>query len=94
MDENIAGATAATYIPPAAAASAGGQFLRAQATFTLSGQPQTLTTVNTAKVIAASTAAAGSAAAGTPIVGEKLRSYHPSVTAVLATDTTRHTRTA
>ena len=70
---NIAGATAATYTPVVADAASGGKFLRAQATFTVSGASQTLTTVNTAKVIAASAATSGSAATGTPIVGEKLR---------------------
>ena len=92
---NIAGATAAAYIPVAADAANGGKFLRAKVTFTLtlSGQmtTQTLTTVNTAKVIASTTVASGGAAAITPIVGEKLRAYHPSVTAVPATDTTSRT---
>ena len=81
---NIAGATSATYIPVAADAASGGKFLRAKVTFTASSQTQTLTTVNTAKAIAATTAADGGAAAITPIVGEKLRSYHPSVTAIPA----------
>ena len=76
---DIAGATTATYIPVAADAASGGQFLRAKATFTVSGSSQTLTTVNTAKVIAASAAPAGSVMSIAPIVGEKLRCY-PSAT--------------
>ena len=92
---NIAGATSATYIPVAADAASGGKYLRAKVTFTASGQTQTLTTVNTAKVIAATTATDGGAASVTPIVGEKLRSYHPSVTAIpAATATGTAVRTA
>ena len=53
---NIAGATGTTYVPVAADAASGGKFLRAKVTFTASGKSQTLATVNTAKVIAASTA--------------------------------------
>ena len=72
---DIAGATTATYIPVAADAASGGKFLRAQATFTVSSTSQTLTTVNTAKVLTANTATAGGALSTAPIVGEKLRYY-------------------
>ena len=70
---DIAGAAAATYLPVAADAASGGKFLRAQATFTVSGASQTLTTINTAKALAASTAAAGATLSVTPVVGVKLR---------------------
>ena len=70
---NITGATTATYIPVASDAASGGKFLRAQATFTVSGSSQTLTTVNTAKVVAASTATASATLSVTPVVGVKLR---------------------
>ena len=45
---DIAGITAATYIPVATDAASGVRFLRAPATFTASGASQTLTTVNIA----------------------------------------------
>ena len=78
---NIAGATTATYIPVAADAASGGKFLRAQVTFTASGQTQTLTTVNTAKVIADTTATAARTTAAAPMVGLKLRYQLSGVTA-------------
>ena len=53
---NIPDADAPAYVPAAADAAADGQFLRAQITFTLSGKRQTLTTYNTAKVMARATA--------------------------------------
>ena len=49
---DIADAAAAVYVPVAADAADGGQFLRAQVTFTLAGKTQTVTTYNTAKVVA------------------------------------------
>ena len=55
---DIADATAPVYVPVAADAADGGQFLRAQVTFTVAGKSQTLTTFNTAKVAAARTVAA------------------------------------
>ena len=59
---DIANATSAAYIPITADAASGGKFLRAKATFTASGSSRTLTTVNTAKVVAATTAGAGAVA--------------------------------
>ena len=53
---NIPDADAPAYVPVAADAAAGGQFLRAQITFTQSGKRHTLTTYNTAKVVARTTA--------------------------------------
>ena len=70
---DIAGATGITYVPVAADAASGGKFLRAKVTFTASGKSQTLATVNTAKVIAASPATAASTTAVIPVVGQKLR---------------------
>ena len=55
---DIASATSAAYIPVAADAASGGKFLRAKVSFTASGSSRTLTTVNTAKVVAATTATA------------------------------------
>ena len=83
---NIAGAATATYIPVAADAASGGKFLRAQVTFTVSGQTQTLTTVNTAKVIAATTATAARTTAAAPMVGLKLRYQLSGVTAANRTN--------
>ena len=85
---NIAGATTATYIPVAADAASGGKFLRAQATFTVSGQSQTLTTVNTAKVLAANTATAGTAATVLVMVGKPLHYHHAAVTAAATANRT------
>ena len=59
---DIANASSATYLPVAADAASGGKFLRAKVSFTASGSSQTLTTVNTAKVVAATTAGAGTVA--------------------------------
>ena len=55
---DIASATSAAYIPVAADAASGGKFLRAKVSFTASGSSRTLTTVNTAKIVAATTATA------------------------------------
>ena len=85
---NIAGATAASYIPVVADAASGGKFLRAQATFTLSGQSQTLTTVNTAKALAANTATPGAAATVLVMVGKPLHYHHASVTAAATANRT------
>ena len=71
---DIANATSSTYLPVAADAASGGKFLRAKVTFTVSGSSRTLTTVNTAKVIAATTAAAATAVPGlVPVVGVAIR---------------------
>ena len=78
---NIAGATAATYVPVAADADSGGKFLRARVTFTAAEQSQTLATPHTAKVIAASTATAARTTAAAPMVGLKLRYQLVGVTA-------------
>ena len=78
---NITNAATATYIPVAADAASGGKFLRAQVTFTASGKTQTLTTVNTAKVIAATTAAAAAAPTVLTMVGKPLNYHHAAVTA-------------
>ena len=68
---DIANATSATYIPVTAAV---GKYLRAKATFTVSGSSRTLATVNTAKVTAATTAAAATAVPGlVPVVGGGIR---------------------
>ena len=85
---NITGATTATYIPVASDAASGGKFLRAQATFTVSGASQTLTTRNTAKVLTANTATAGGAPGVTPIAGEKLRYDYAPYAAAGATNRT------
>ena len=78
---NIAGATAASYVPAAADAAGGGKFLRARVTFTAAEQSQTLATLHTAKVIAASTATAARTTAAAPMVGLKLRYQLVGVTA-------------
>ena len=68
---DIAGASAATYIPVAADA---GRHLRAKVTFTASGQSRTLTTVNTAAVANAPGVTASEATfPAIPIVGQKIR---------------------
>ena len=80
---DIADATAAVYVPVAADAADGGQYLRAQVTFTAAGKSQTLTTFNTARVAAARTVAGvGGTAAFTPeaAVGQRL-SYAVSAVA-------------
>ena len=87
---NIAGATAATYIPVTADAASGGKFLRAKVTFTPPGQTttQTLTTVNTAKVLTASPAPAGAAATVLVMVGKPLHYHHAAVTAATTANRT------
>ena len=68
---DIAGASAATYIPVVADA---GRHLRAKVTFTASGKSRTLTTVNTAPVANAPGVTASDAAfPAIPIVGQKIR---------------------
>ena len=78
---DIASATGPTYVPAAADAASGGKFLRANVTFTASGKSQTLTTVNTAKVLITNTATAGAAATVLVMVGKQLNYQHASVTA-------------
>ena len=74
---DLAGATAAAYIPVAADAANGGHFLRARVAFTAAGRTHTLLTRNTARVLAAAAAAtAGRTLAVTPMVGVKLRYDH------------------
>ena len=85
---DIAGATSATYVPVAADAASGGKFLRAKVTFTESGKSRTLTTVNTAKVVAATTASAGTAATAVAMVGKQLSYQHAFVTAAGAANRT------
>ena len=76
---DIANATSAAYIPVTADAATGGKFLRAKATFTASGSSRTLTTVNTAKVVASTAATTATTTALRPIVGNKVQ-YGISVT--------------
>ena len=76
---DIANATGATYVPVAADAASGGKFLRAKVTFTVSASSQTLTTVNTAKVVASTPATAATTTALRPVVGNKVQ-YGISVT--------------
>ena len=76
---DIANASSATYLPVAADAASGGKFLRAKVSFTASASSQTLTTVNTAKVVASTTATTATTTALRPIVGNKVR-YGISVT--------------
>ena len=72
---NIAGASAATYIPVAADA---GRHLRAKVTFTASGKSRTLNTVNTAQVSQPSAATVSGNFLPVPIVGEKIRFLLPT----------------
>ena len=78
---DIAAATDSIYVPAAADAAAGGKYLRAKVSFTdtASQANRTLTTVNTAKVISATTADAG-AIVFTPqlVVGSKLEHQLPA----------------
>ena len=79
---DIADATESVYIPVADDADAGGKYLRAKITFTAAGKRQTLTTYNTAKVIAK--AAAERAADATTFVpdvavGRRLEFAVPAV---------------
>ena len=83
---DIAGAAAATYVPVAADAAGGGKFLRAKVTFTASGKSQTLTTVNTARVVAAATA--GTAATVVTMEGKPLHYQHAAFTAAGAANRT------
>ena len=76
---DIANATTATYLPVAADTANGGKFLRAKVSFTASASSQTLTTVNTAKVVASTTATTATTTALRPIVGNKVQ-YGISVT--------------
>ena len=67
---DIAGATAATYIPTSTDV---GRHLRAKATFTAAGRSRTVTTFNTAKVVASPSATASDVASFIPVVGVKIR---------------------
>ena len=68
--------------------SGGGKFLRARVSFSVSGQRQTLTTVNTAKVVSANTATAGVTMTVAPVVGETLRYDSAAVVAAGAANRT------
>lgn len=84
---DIAGSTYPVYIPVAADA-AGGKFLRSKVTFTVSGQGQTLTTVNTAKALTANIATADATLAIAPVVEEKLHCDKAAVAAAGAASRT------
>lgn len=84
---DIADATAVIYVPVAADAADGGKHLRAKATFTAaaSDASTTLTTVNTAKVIAETTADAGVIAFMPQlVVGSKLERQLPDAASAQA----------
>ena len=85
---DIAGSTYPIYVPVAADAANGGKFLRAKVTFTASGKSQTLTTVNTARVVTAATATAGAAATVVTMVGKPLHYQHAAFTAAGAANRT------
>ena len=76
---DVTNATGATYVPVAADAASGGKFLRAKVTFTVSASSRTLTTVNTAKVVASTPATAATTTALRLVVGNKVQ-YGISVT--------------
>ena len=63
---DIAGATAATYITTTTDV---GNHLRARATFTAAGRSRTVTTFNTAKVVASPAATASDATSFIPVIG-------------------------
>ena len=70
---DIAGATAAIYVPNADDAADGGKYLRAKVVFTAAGVVESRTTVNTAKVAATAAADTGAVAFVPPVaVGSKL----------------------
>ena len=78
---DIAAATDAIYVPAAADAAAGGKYLRAKVSFTdtTAEANRTLTTINTAKVIPATTADAGAIVfTPQPVVGSKLEHQLPA----------------